>query len=270
MFGTWRQGLLQTLRLVLRGTRLLLWLLIGALLAGYVGLRQPWLAQPLALRQRVLRFWLGGLVRCLPLRVQVFGQLPTEPALWVSNHVSWCDIPLLGALQPLYFVAKAEVRQWPLAGWLAQQVGTLFIRRGAGDSGALNQQIGAYLRQQRPLLIFPEGTTTDGRGVRTFHGRLLSGVLEHQIALQPVAIRYRRAGQRDEVTPFIGEDDLLRHLLRLLRSPTAAVELHLLPLLHARPAENRNQLARRAQHCIAMQVGTDHSEPELQPEPLSA
>lgn len=264
--------MLGTLRLGLRSLRLLLWLLVGSLLAVYLSLYERLSSQALlALRQRLMRFWLAGLVRGLPFRVRVFGQQPNEPAFWVSNHVSWCDIPLLGALQPMSFLSKAEVRQWPLAGWLAAKAGTLFIQRGAGDSADLSQQIRAYLRQQRPLLIFPEGTTTDGRAVRTFHGRLLSSVLETRMALQPVAIRYRRGGQHDDLTPFIGEDDLLGHLKRLLRAPTADVELHLLPLLHPRPGENRNQLARRAQQAIALQVISSNSlEAGLRPSPLSA
>ncbi|MES2821073.1 MAG: 1-acyl-sn-glycerol-3-phosphate acyltransferase [Pseudomonadota bacterium] len=262
---------MQQLRLGLRSIRLLLWLLIGCVLAGMVGLLERFTVRGLlGLRQRLMRLWMAGLVGCLPFRVRVLGQLPRMPALWVSNHVSWCDIPLLGALQPMSFLSKAEVRQWPLAGWLAEKSGTLFIQRGAGDSTVLGQQIGAYLGQQRPLLIFPEGTTTDGRGVRTFHGRLLASALEHQVPLQPVAIRYRRQGQPDDLAPFIGDDDLLSHLKRLLRAPVAEVELHLLPLLQPCPGENRNQLARRAQQAITRQVTVDGGDAVLQPLPQGA
>lgn len=56
--------------------------------------------------------------------------------LWVSNHVSWTDIPLLGMLLPLSFLSKAEVRHWPVAGWLAEKAGTLFIRRGGATASA--------------------------------------------------------------------------------------------------------------------------------------
>lgn len=263
--------MLGTLRLGLRSLRLLLWLLVGCLLAAYVSLHERLSSRGLlALRQGLMRFWLAGLVRCLPFRVRVSGQPPSEPVLWVSNHVSWCDIPLLGALQPMSFLSKAEVRHWPLAGWLAEKSGTLFIQRGSGDSADLSQQIRAYLRQQRSLLIFPEGTTTDGRGVRAFHGRLLSSVLETRVALQPVAIRYRREGRHDDLAPFIGEDDLLGHLKRLLRAPTADVELQLLPLLHPRPDENRNQLARRAQQAVARHVAANGFEPGRQPSAVNA
>lgn len=263
--------MLGTLRLVLRGARLACWVMGAVLLAGLVSLCEPFCQRRLlGLRQRLMRACLGGLVRCLPFKVRVYGSRPTEPMLWVSNHVSWCDIALLGALQPMSFLSKAEVRQWPLAGWLAVQAGTLFIQRGSADGSDLSQQIRSYLRQRRPLLIFPEGTTTDGRGVRTFHGRLLSSVLETHTAVQPVAIRYRRAGQVDSIAPFIGDDDLLSHLVRLLRAPAAEVELHLLTPLYPRPDENRNQLARRAQHAIAQQVAAAGSEPATQTAPVNA
>jgi 1-acyl-sn-glycerol-3-phosphate acyltransferase len=79
-------------------------------------------------------------------------------------------------------------------------------------------------------------------------------VIEQPIALQPVAIRYWRNGQLDTNAAFIGDDDLLSHLRRLLAAPSAQVTIELLPALQALPGENRNQLARRAQHCIAQSL----------------
>ena len=239
------------LRLLGRSLLLLLWLSASLLLAGVLTLLQRLRRNNLeALRQRLTRLSLGWLVRCLPMRVQVHGQLPGQTALWLSNHVSWCDIPLLGALQPLTFLSKAEVRAWPLAGWLAAQAGTLFIQRGAGDSNDIGTQIGQQLQEDRPLLLFPEGTTTDGQGLRTFHGRLLSGVIEQQRAVQPVAIRYLRDGKPCSVAPFIGDDDMLSHLLRLLSQPACEVEIHLLaPIPSA--SRSRNELARHSQAMIA-------------------
>lgn len=240
-----------TLRLLWRGLLLLLWLAFSLLLAATLSVLQGYRRQPLPeLQQQLTRLSLRLLVSCLPIRVRLQGQAPAQTALWLSNHVSWCDIPLLGALRPLTFLSKAEVRAWPIAGWLAAQAGTLFIQRGAGDSSRVGEQISAQLQSGRALLLFPEGTTTDGLGLRTFHGRLLGGVIEQQLAVQPVAIRYWRAGAVDRQAAFIGDDDLLSHLQRLLTSPAAEVELHLLPLLHPLPGENRNQLARRAQQSI--------------------
>jgi hypothetical protein len=72
--------------------------------------------------------------------------------------------------------------------------------------------------------MFPEGTTTDGRSLRTFHGRLLSAAIDSEVKLQPVAIRYLREGEIDALAPFIGDDDLLSHLMRLFSNDRGDVE----------------------------------------------
>ncbi len=242
---------MKKLRLSLRLLRLLAVLGLGTLLGAAVSLLERLVRHDLmATRQRLTRWFLARLAGALPFRLRVAGELPRAPMLWVCNHVSWTDIPLLGMLTPLSFLSKAEVRSWPLAGWLAHQAGTLFIRRGAGDSGLLSQQLGRHLQRGRPLLIFPEGTTSDGQTLRTFHGRLLSSAIDSGVAVQPVAIRYLRDGQACPVAPFIGDDDLLSHLLRLLRSDVAEVQIQLLSPI-ASAELNRNQLARQAQAAVA-------------------
>jgi 1-acyl-sn-glycerol-3-phosphate acyltransferase len=231
--------------------RLFVIISLGTLLAAMVNLLERLLRRDLmGLRQRMSRWFFARMSNALPFRLSVHGELPQEPMLWVSNHISWTDIPLLGMLTPLSFLSKAEVRSWPLAGWLAHQAGTLFIRRGAGDSGLLNRQLGQHLGQGRPLLIFPEGTTTDGQVLRTFHGRLLSSAIDTGVALQPVAIRYLRDGQPCMITPFIGDDDMLSHLLRLLASDRIDVQIRLLQPI-ASAAQSRNQLARSAHAAVA-------------------
>ena len=241
---------MKKLRLYLRLARLLLVISLGTLLAGGITLLERLVRHDLMpTRQRLTRWFLARLAAALPFRLSVQGELPRQPMLWVSNHVSWTDIPLLGMLTPLSFLSKAEVRSWPLAGWLAHKAGTLFIRRGAGDSQWLNQQLQRYLKDGRPLLLFPEGTTHDGSTLRTFHGRLLSSAIELQIPLQPVAIRYLHRGQPCSLSPFVGDDDMLSHLLRLLRGEVRDVEIHLLPPLCSHGL-NRNQLARQAQQVI--------------------
>ncbi|SDH75036.1 1-acyl-sn-glycerol-3-phosphate acyltransferase [Pseudomonas flavescens] len=241
---------MSNLRLYGRLARLLAVIAAGTLLAASLVPLERLTRRDLAgLRQRLTRWFLARLGNALPFRVSVGGQLPQAPMLWLSNHVSWTDIPLIGMLAPLSFLSKAEVRTWPVAGWLAHQAGTLFIRRGAGDGGLLNQQLGRHLGSGRHLLIFPEGTTGDGTVLRTFHGRLLSSAIDRAVDLQPVAIRYLRRGQPCSVAPFIGDDDLLSHLLRLLSSDIAEVRIQLLAPIDSRSG-TRNELARRAQAAV--------------------
>lgn len=237
-------------RLYLRLIRLAAVLLLGMLLASGVALAERVRRGDLmGLRQRLTAWFMRRLSAALPFEVEVRGELPQGPHLWLSNHVSWTDIPLLGQLLPLSFLSKAEVRTWPLAGWLAHKAGTLFIRRGSGDSALLARQLHRHLSTGRQLLIFPEGTTTDGLQVRTFHGRLLTSAIDTGTPLQPVAIRYLRDGETDLVAPFIGDDDLPSHLLRLFAADRAKVQIQLLAPI-ASAGQERNVLARQAQRAV--------------------
>lgn len=241
---------MRRVRVYARVLRVLLVVALGLLMAGVFSLYERLgIEHCMERRQRWSCFFMTRLSRALPFKVTVHGALPSQPMLWVSNHVSWTDIPLLGMLTPLSFLSKAEVRTWPIAGWLALKAGTLFIRRGSGDSQLIRKQMSQHLAQERPLLIFPEGTTTDGRNLRTFHGRLLASAIDTRTPLQPVALRYVRNGQPDPIAPFIGDDDLLSHLLRLFANDQAEVHVHLLAPIASRGQE-RAALAFKAQQAV--------------------
>lgn len=242
------------LRQCARVARVLIVIGFGLSMASIFGLVEHFkLANTMNLRQRWSQFFMTRLSNALPFRITVFGQLPQTPMLWISNHVSWTDIALLGQLTPVSFLSKAEVRSWPVAGWLAAKAGSLFIRRGAGDSPLIRAQMSNHLQQGLALLMFPEGTTTNGQTVRTFHGRLLSAAIDSGVQLQPVAIRYLREGEPDLIAPFIGDDDVLSHLMRLFKHAAADVEIHLLEPIVCDQQE-RSVLAFRAQEAIRQAV----------------
>jgi 1-acyl-sn-glycerol-3-phosphate acyltransferase len=255
------------LRLYLRLTRLGCVLLLGVMLGGLVSMLELLSRSDLlAFRQRMSRWFMQRLSQALPLQIRVTGVAPEQPMLWVSNHVSWLDIPLLGMLAPLSFLSKAEVRDWPLLGWLANQAGTLFIHRGANQCAEVNQQLREHLQQDHPLVLFPEGSTSDGSSLRTFHPRLLASAIDSGVALQPVAIRYMRNGELCQLSPFIDDDELLSHLLRLLSSEVVTVEIHLLTPISSQSA-SRNQLARQAKEMIAQALYGPVSVGEPDPQP---
>ncbi|MCL7461552.1 lysophospholipid acyltransferase family protein [Pseudomonas sp. NW5] len=244
---------MRRLRLLVRLPRLALVLAEGALYAGVISLFARLAPFSLARRQRLTCRFMRHLQAALPFKVQIHGALPTQPCLWLANHVSWTDIAVLGALQPLSFLAKQEVADWPLLGWLARQAGTLFIARGAGQSRELSAQLAQQIGAGRPLAIFPEGTSSDGRTVRRFHPRLLAAVAEAGLVVQPVALRYRRAGQLDTLAPFIDDDALPQHLLRLLAAERACVEIHLLAPIDS-AGLGRSALAQYAEQMIRQTV----------------
>ncbi|HEK1686616.1 TPA: 1-acyl-sn-glycerol-3-phosphate acyltransferase [Pseudomonas putida] len=246
-----------SLRASARLLRLVLVLLLGMAMASVIALGERLgLHASTERRQRWTCLFMKRLISALPFEVRVVGNLPQRSMLWVSNHVSWTDIPLLGMLTPLSFLSKAEVRQWPLAGWLAEKAGTLFIRRGGGDAQRLREQISEQLGQARPLLIFPEGTTTDGRALRTFHGRLLAGAIDQGTPVQPVAIQYLRNGEPDPIAPFIGDDDMVSHLMRLFGRERGEVVIHLLAPVESQGKE-RAALAFMAQQAIQVALFGD-------------
>lgn len=188
-------------------------ILSGVLQALWLGAgRDPHRPELLVAKQR----WCRRLLAILNVDVQVHGPLLGGPVMLVGNHVSWLDIPVIASVRPCYFLSKAEVAGWPVIGWLARSVGTLFIRRGAGESRNKAAEIEARLALGHSILVFPEGTTTDGVGVRRFFPQLFVAA-GAAAPVQPVAIRYRdRHGAVDTGLAFIGDDEFHHHLWRVL------------------------------------------------------
>jgi 1-acyl-sn-glycerol-3-phosphate acyltransferase len=194
--------------------------------------RTPW-------AQRCFR----GACWCLGLRVSCHGEPSPQPTLFVSNHVSWCDIPVLGGVLPLTFLSKSEVGQWPLIGWLARQAGTLFIKRGSAKASGIADQVADLLGGGQSVMIFPEGTTSTGMTVLPFHGRLLRSAQVAGVPIQPVSIVYRRHGALDHLAPFINDDGFASHLGRLLGKSPPTVDILLHPPLAVSGEESLSDLA---------------------------
>lgn len=194
--------------------------------------RAPW-------AQRCFR----GASWCLGLRITCHGEPSPRPALFVSNHVSWCDIPVLGSILPMTFLSKSEVGQWPLIGWLARQAGTLFIRRGSGKVSGIVDQVADLLESGQSVMIFPEGTTSTGMTVLPFHGRLLRAAQVAGVPIQPVSIVYRRGRKLDHLAPFINDDGFASHLGRLLGTSPPTVDILLHPPLTVSGDESLSDLA---------------------------
>lgn len=215
------------IRLYYRCFRLGLHLLEGAVLAVVCGAAfvqyRPW-------QQPVIRWWHRRFCNILNLDIRVHGAAADGHALWVSNHVSWLDIPVLGANFPVYFLSKAEVAKWPVVGWLARVAGTLFIQRGAGDAGQVTNQLAAHLGEGRNVLFFPEGTTTDGHRLKRFFHKLFGAAVQTQVSLQPVLVCYR--DEHDALhphAPFIGDDEFLSHAIDILKGERMVVDVMVLP-----------------------------------------
>ena len=135
-----------------------------------------------------------GALRIIGLPLEVRGAAMEGPGVMVANHTGWLDIFVLNAVQPLYFVSKAEVAGWPGIGLLAKATGTVFIRRDRREASAQQAVFAERLGQGHRLLFFPEGTSTDNRRVLPFKTTLfqsfLATDLREEIFVQPVSVLY--------------------------------------------------------------------------------
>lgn len=181
---------------------------------------------------RYVQYFCRQLCKVFNIEVQVHGEIPREPALWVSNHVSWLDIAVLGSGARVFFLAKAEIENWPILGKLAKGGGTLFIKRGSGDSIRIREQITGFLKQDIPVLFFPEATTSDGRSIKKVHGRILGAAIEAQRPVQICLICYvNQQGELDLIAPYINNLSFAAHVKKVLEMPQVTAHLMALPAI---------------------------------------
>lgn len=237
------------MRVTLKSLRLIAHLLTGLALCAYVAVDRN---GRFYTREQLARRWHRVLLKILQIEVVTRGVPAQGARILVANHVSWLDIPVIALGEDLRFVSKAEVRDWPIAGWFAASCGTFFLRRGAGGTKQLTQAIGDYLHRGT-VVFFPEGTTTDGRSVLRFQPRLFAAAIETGAAVQPVALRYADAADGGNIGPFIGDDDLVSHILRLMRRGPLSVELTYCAPIPSQ-GQDRTALAQRAHAAVCAVV----------------
>lgn len=181
--------------------------------------------------RRLVGWWLRKTGQIVGARVSVHGEPAGQGVLMVANHISWLDIALLGGVVNPRFLSKQEVRHWPVIGWLADKCGTLFITRGkAGAAAQASATILRALESGRAVLLFPEGTTTMGNDVRTFHARLFAPAFDAQVPVQPVAVRYPgKDGLTHPLVPYVDQQSLWDNLVGLLGEVDIRAEIHFLP-----------------------------------------
>jgi 1-acyl-sn-glycerol-3-phosphate acyltransferase len=216
---------------------------------------------PAALRRRILQRWSADLLHIFNVELDAGELSVPHGGLIVSNHVSWLDIYALNAVVPMRFVAKSEVRRWPIIGWLCARAQTLFIERGNARAAArINKQLGELMQQGECLAVFPEGTSTDGAQVAHFHASLLQPAIDAGVTLHPVAIRYQSEnGARSTAAAYFDDISFGASMWTLLNTPKLHVRLMPTSSLHAADFERR-ELARRAHEsiCAALQQAESH------------
>ena len=217
----------------------------------------PWIG--LERKHEHIQRWSLCLLKIFGLKLSVINAqiLPKRPYLLASNHISWIDIHAINAFKPTRFVAKSEVASWPIFGWMAKQLGTVFIRRDSSrHARQVVGQIASVLKHES-ICIFPEGTSTIGKEVLPFKSNLFESAIESNVEVYSLAIRYRSelTGLPSNSAAFIGDMVLLESMSNILKDRKLTVELIFLP-----PSPNRailldrKLLALHSQESIAHQL----------------
>ena len=208
-----------------------------------------------ARRAFFVRWWSAKLLRILRIVVDIHGARPEwlEPNLVIAaNHISWADIFIVNAVRPTRFVAKSEIRDWPIVGWLCEKAGTIFIARAKrSDTAKINTVIHDVLGAGDCVGLFPEGTTSPGDIIRKFHSSLFEPAVVNQAKVAPVALAYRYPdGERSYDAAYILDLTFSQSLDKIIRQPMLIAEITFAPPINA-TGMTRRELTARAESAIA-------------------
>ncbi|MEZ4702154.1 MAG: lysophospholipid acyltransferase family protein [Rhodothermales bacterium] len=199
-----------------------------------------------------------GICRALDVEVQLHGELPSQDGmLAVSNHLGLLDTVAIASRLHVTFVSKAEVRHWPFVGWVTRLVGVIFVERERKmQTGQLVEQVQQRLREGVSVLVFPEGTTSNGTGVLTFKTGSFAAVAGlPDTAVLPLCLKgVSVAGREDpaflrQVLTWTSETTMFKHAWQLLKAKRIVISLHVGEPV-ATAGRDRKELARLTQEAV--------------------
>jgi 1-acyl-sn-glycerol-3-phosphate acyltransferase len=204
-------------------------------------------------RHAAIQWWSAKSLQVLGVQAQPQGIPRPGASLLVANHVSWLDIAAIHSVCPrARFVAKTEVKNWPLMGWLAERTGTLFIERGSKrDALRVVHHMAELMREGETIALFPEGTTSRGENLLPFHANLLQAAIATEVPVQPAAVRYTQPGLRNSpAAEFVDDMTLIQSLWAVARARELTVRVSFLTSEGSRHADRR-ALAEHVRSVIA-------------------
>jgi 1-acyl-sn-glycerol-3-phosphate acyltransferase len=195
---------------------------IVQVLRGYWTIRTLFPKLNDAQQARYVEVWARGMLAIIGIEVRVKGHPAPGPVLMAANHISWLDILVMHAACHCRFVAKSEIRSWPLVGVLTTGGGSLYIERSSNrDAMRVVHQMAEALQQGQVLAVFPEGGTGDGVSLLPFHANLLQAAISAGAPIQPIALQFLDAQtQQTSLAPcYHDTDTLVSSLWRTLCAP---------------------------------------------------
>jgi 1-acyl-sn-glycerol-3-phosphate acyltransferase len=235
------------LRLAWRLARVIVHLLAGLATCALVF---PWASR--RLRDAATRRWSRRLLAICNVRVEeAAGSQALEHALVAANHISWLDIFVINSLHPCRFVAKAEIRSWPVLGWLAAAAGTVFIARGnRRELRHIFKGLVLVLGQGERVALFPEGTVARQGSVLPFHANLFEAAIDARVPVQPCALAYLdAAGDWHRGVDYTGDVSFVDSIVTILGGPPVRARVACLAPIEGEGA-HRRELAQAAHDAI--------------------
>jgi 1-acyl-sn-glycerol-3-phosphate acyltransferase len=191
----------------------------------------PWIGP--AARMNHIERWSQRVLRTFGVTLEVSGVAVLPNALLVANHTSWVDVFVINARFPSRFVAKSEVRAWPLIGTLSALAGTVFVARGRQSE--LKRTLGDLARGLRAgerIACFPEGTSAAQGDLQPFRANLFEAAIDAGVPVQAIAVSYLDdAGAPHPSVEYIADMSLAESMVAILTGPPIRARLHALPAL---------------------------------------
>ncbi len=210
--------------------------------------------------------WMKSVVRIFNIRIRCLGETDLKhQTLYVCNHLSYLDIPVLGSLLPCSFVSKKDVASWPVFGFLANIGQTAYIGRKRQDLKTASNAVEHYIQDGQSLILFPEGTSTDGQDVLSFKSSLFSLLLKaddpsQNLLIQPVSLYISKSNNRPVSTQADRDlyawhrdmdDSLPSHLWRFAQTNGSEVTIQFHPTVSPQDFDDRKELAKSCQKTVA-------------------
>ena len=211
-------------------------------------------------RTAMIRIWSRVLLMVIGVRLSVDhppAQLPMRGML-IGNHSSWLDIFVANSVQAARFLAKSDIKKWPILGALVTGAGTLYVERGNRHHiSTTNQQISDSARKGELIGLYPEGTTTDGTHLLPFKSNLFQPAIDHEMLLYPIGISYKKDGKYTPLAAYAGDTSLVRSLWDLTSSFGVTAHVNYGVIIPAAQYPTRQALAHAAQESVSRLLGQE-------------